>query len=172
MNLQGRKVLLRAFTPEDITEAYIAWLNDPEVVRFSNQRFRRHDRETCLAYVRSFSDSANHFVSVIDRAGGQAVGTMTAYVAPQHGTADMGIMIGARAAWGQGYGLDAWRTLGEWLLAQPGMRKLTGGTLACNVGMVRIMERAGMQREAVRRAQELVDGVAQDVVYYAKFRDA
>ncbi|MDQ8031001.1 MAG: GNAT family N-acetyltransferase [Bordetella sp.] len=171
MILQGQKVRLRPFSPDDVSADYLGWLNDAEVVRFSNQRFRRHDQASCLAYLRSFDGSPNHFLSVRDL-DDAPLGTMTAYVSPQHGTADMGIMIGARRAWGQGYGLDAWRTLGEWLLAQPGMRKLTGGTLACNVGMVRIMERAGMQREAVRVAQELVDGTPQDIVYYAKFRDA
>ncbi|MCC6247256.1 MAG: hypothetical protein IT499_05810, partial [Rubrivivax sp.] len=36
--LRGRRVRLRPFTAADITDAYIGWLNDPEVVRYSNQR--------------------------------------------------------------------------------------------------------------------------------------
>ena len=52
------------------------------------------------------------------------------------------------------------------------LRKVTGGTLASNVGMVRIMERSGMVLEAVRKEQELVAGVPQDALYYARFRAA
>ncbi len=74
--------------------------------------------------------------------------------------------------WGKGIGLDAWSTLLDYLLNVCCLRKVTGGTLRCNVGMVRIMERSGMQLEAVRVQQELVDQVAHDALYYAKFRAA
>ena len=46
---------------------------------------------------------------------------------------------------------------------------VTAGTLACNLGMVKLMERSGMTLEGVRKAQELVDGVPEDVVLYARF---
>jgi RimJ/RimL family protein N-acetyltransferase len=49
------------------------------------------------------------------------------------------------------------------------MRKLTCGTLACNHGMLKIAQRAGFVREAVRVGQELVDGQPTDIVYFARF---
>jgi [ribosomal protein S5]-alanine N-acetyltransferase len=168
--LTGNRVTLRRFVESDITPEYISWLNDPEVVRFSNQRFRRHDAATSLAYLRSFEGTDNLFLSARVKETDQAIGTLTAYVARQHGTADVGIMIGARELWGQGLGQDAWDTLGTWLLVQPGMRKWTAGALACNPGMLRLLERSGMHLEAQRREQEIVDGQAHDVLYYAKFR--
>lgn len=170
--LKGRKLTLRAFGESDLTAEYIGWLNDPEVVRFSNQRFRRHDRASSLAYLRSFEGTDNLFFSAKLNGTDQAVGTLTAYVSSHHGTADVGIMIGTRTAWGQGLGQDAWNTLTDWLIAQPGMRKITAGALACNVGMVRLMERSGMHLEASRRQQELVEGRAEDILYYARFRNA
>ena len=44
------------------------------------------------------------------------------------------------------------------------MRKVTGGTLKCNIGMVKIMERSGMQLEVVRAQQEIVAKVAWDTL--------
>ncbi|WP_439567624.1 GNAT family N-acetyltransferase [Sphingopyxis sp.] len=167
--LEGRLVWLRPFGPDDITDDYIGWLNDPRVVRFSNQRFRAHDRASCEAYLASFAGTPNFFVSVHERAGDRAIGTMTAYVNPRHQTVDVGIMIGEPDRWGGGYGQDAWSTLTDWLIAQPEVRKLTAGTLACNQAMVRLMERSHMRHEATRKAQELVDGAPQDIVYYARF---
>jgi RimJ/RimL family protein N-acetyltransferase len=84
----------------------------------------------------------------------------------------MGLLIGDRDCWSKGIGLEAWSTLLDYLLNICGLRKVTGGTLRCNVGMVRIMERSGMQLEAVRAQHELVDQVPQDALYYAKFRVA
>lgn len=39
------------------------------------------------------------------------------------------------------------------------------------MAMVRIMEKAGMKLEAIRSAQEVVDGVAVDMLYFCKFAD-
>lgn len=169
LELVGEKVRLRPFGSGDITDAYLGWLSDPEVTRFSNQRFRTHTRESCELYLASFAGTPNLFVSVRDKADDRAIGTMTAYRNPHHGTCDVGIMIGARDYWGGGYGQEAWNLFTGWLLETAGVRKLTAGCLAANGGMVKLMERSGMVPDGVRKGQELVDGQPVDIVHYAKF---
>jgi ribosomal-protein-alanine N-acetyltransferase len=168
--LRGEKTTLRPFGAQDITAAYLGWLNDPRVVRLSNQRFRTHDAASSLAYLRGLQDSGNLFAVIQLTSTGRPVGTLTAYISAAHLTADVGIMVGNPQVWGQGVGFDAWKTWCEWLLAARGLRKLTAGTLDCNHAMIRIMERSGMHREAVRRQQELVEGEPHDILYYARFR--
>lgn len=167
--LVGKLVTLRPFGADDITDQYIGWLNNAQVVRFSNQRFRRHDAESCAAYLASFEHSANHFVSIRRRTDDVAIGTMTAYVSLPHQTVDVGIMIGAPDVWGHGYGQDAWDTLLAWLAGRADIRKITAGTVEGNTGMQRLMQRSGMSLEARRVAQEIVEGQPQDIVYYARF---
>lgn len=167
--LAGGQVALERFDASCITPEYISWLQDPVVVRYSNQRFLKHTEQSCRAYLESFRDSTNLFLAVRLRESLRLVGTMTAYFALPHGTADVGLMIGDRTQWGKGVGLDAWQTLMGRLLVDDGLRKVTGGTLRCNIGMIRIMERSGMRLEAVRVKQQMVEGIAQDELYYAKF---
>ena len=169
--LNGKYVTLVPFEAADITARYIGWLNNADIIRFSNQRFSQHSAASCLAYLRSFEGKANRFYSIRRNLDGVTIGTMTAYAAEHHGTVDMGIMIGEYGVWGKGYGQDAWNTLLQALLSTQGVRKITAGTLDCNLGMLRIFERSGMQQEAVRKAQEIVDGTPHDIVYYARFRD-
>ena len=167
--LEGAKVRLRTFQSCDITPAYLGWLNSPEVVRYSNQRFRKHTIETSKSYLSTFSGSANHFLAVCDRDGEAMLGTLTVYRDLNHYTADIGILIGAPSTWGRGLGLDAFRTVALALERTGQVRKLTAGTLAVNHGMVSIMKRAGFELEATRRGQELLEGQPVDVVYYARF---
>jgi len=169
--LRGEKVEIYPFRIEDITDSYLGWLNDPEVLQYSNQRFHVHDRDSCTRYLASFEKSHNLFLSVRRRDNGCAIGTMTVYFSPHHGTADVGIMIGERAVWGKGYGQDAWNTVIEWLLSHEAIRKVTAGTLACNYGMLKLMERSGMTLEAVRNKQELVAGEPIDILYYLKWHE-
>jgi RimJ/RimL family protein N-acetyltransferase len=92
---------------------------------------------------------------------------MTAYRSAAHRTADMGLLISARLQ-GKGLGKDAWVTLMDYLL-NTGTRKVSGGALRCNAAMVRIMQSCSMQADGVRVSQELVDGVAHDILHFAKF---
>jgi [ribosomal protein S5]-alanine N-acetyltransferase len=169
IELRGPRLKLRPMRPADITPRHVGWLNDPEVVRFSNQRFVRHTRYTCRSYLGRFEGSGDLYLSARLLETDKPIGTLTAYRNLHHGTADIGILVGERGAWGQGYGLEAFGLLADWLAEQPGMRKLTCGTLSVNLGMLKIAERAGFTREAVRVAQELVDGVPADIVYFARF---
>lgn len=158
-------VELHSFAPENLTESYLGWLRDPQLMRFSNQRFRTHNMDSCRAYLASFASTDNLFIAIYHE--GAFIGTMTAYRSAVHGTADIGLLIGAGAQ-GKGLGKDAWATLMAHLLAT-GTRKVTGGTLRCNAAMVRIMQGCGMQADGVRAGQELVDGVAHDMLHFAKF---
>lgn len=170
--LRTPRLRLRPFADRDIDERYVGWLRDPEVVRFSNQRFRHHDLDSCRRYLVGFAGTDDLFLSLRTLDGDVAIGTMTAYRNRHHGTADVGILVGAREVWGQGYGQEAWNAMLNWLDALSGMRKLTCGTLACNVGMLRLARRSGMEHEATRRAQEVVDGIAVDMYLFARFTHA
>lgn len=166
---ESERVALRQMTSADITTHHVAWLNDPLVVRFSNQRFVQHTQSSCLRYLAGFEGSPHLYLSARLRSTGQPIGTLTAYRSMHHGTADIGILMGERSLWGQGLGADAFGLLARWLASQPGMRKLTCGMLACNQGMVAVAQRAGFVPEAVRARQELVEGVATDLLYFARF---
>jgi RimJ/RimL family protein N-acetyltransferase len=94
---------------------------------------------------------------------------MTAYVSLLHETVDIGILIGRKSMWGTGVGQDAWDTLINWFITDRRIRKVTAGTLSENKGMLRIMERSGMRREAILPGQELLAGKPLDVYRYAKY---
>jgi ribosomal-protein-alanine N-acetyltransferase len=167
----GERICLRPLALPDINPDYVSWLNDSQVVRYSNQRFLRHSAETCRAYFASFEGTDNLLLKIERKSDRAFLGTMTAYVSPHHGTVDVGILIGPASARGCGIGQEAWNLLLGWLLSRDGIRKVTAGAMRVNVAMVRIMERSGMSLEAVRPQQELLDGVPQDLVYFGRFRD-
>jgi len=52
------------------------------------------------------------------------------------------------------------------------LRKVTGGTLATNLGMVKVMQKAGMVDDGRRRRQYWWEGQAVDVVHMALFASA
>ena len=163
-------VLIRTFQEKDMTARYLSWLNNPEVVRFSNQRFITHTPVSCQKFFHSMSSSPSSFLA-IEHAEYGHVGTLTVHFNDHHGTADMGILVGEPSIWGKGVGVTAWMLAMTTTLKIPRMRKVTAGTLACNAGMLSIMRKSGMVEDGVRVAQELVDGQPYDMHYYACFSD-
>lgn len=170
--IPGSRVILESFTREHISTSYLSWLSDADVVRYSNQRFLKHSYESCESYLHSFHSSPNLFLAIQAKASHAHIGTITIYCSPQHGTADIGIMLGEKTHWGQGLGSEAFSLAMQHAFTNLQMRKVTAGTVRANVGMIRIMEKAQMHLEATRARHMVFDGQEEDVLLYAKFRPA
>lgn len=166
--LTDGSITVERFGRTHLQERYVGWLNDAEVVRFSNQRFMQHTLSSCAQFYDGIKSSSAVFLAVSHYELGY-IGTMTVYFSQHHGTADIGILIGDRAAWGKGIGLAAWRLVLDAVGQLPGLRKVTAGTLACNASMLSVMQRSGMEPDGVRIKQELVEGQPMDIHYYARF---
>ena len=170
LHVMSKRIEFREMQLSDISEEYLGWLNDKELMRFSRQRFKTHNLESSSEYIESFKGSENSFIGMFTREAGRLIGTMTIYRCTNHGTADMGIMIG-RGEGGKGYGKECWSFMLETLLERDdGARKVTAGTSELNIAMLNIMEGSGMEKEGRRREQEIIDGKPADTVLYGKRR--
>src|SRR4051812_31923721 len=96
--ISGSRFLLRPFAENMITDAYIGWLNDPDLMRFSRQRRRMHTVESCREYLKSFENSASFFWSAHSAETGTHIGNLSAYVDTDNKVADLAILIGHPSA--------------------------------------------------------------------------
>ena len=160
-------------TGRHLTDAYVSWLGDAEVVRYSEQRHRDHSLESCRVFVAGFDGTPSLLWAIETRSDGRHIGNIHADIDPANATADVAILIGDRAAWGQGLGQEAWDAVLDHLLSVDGadLRKVTAGCMADNAAMRRLMERSGMRPDGTKRAQFMLDGRAVDAVYAARFAD-
>ena len=169
LNVVGNKIYLRPFQKSDIRNTYVSWLNDPEVVKYSNQRFFNHTIETSHNYLKSFKDTNNIYMAIEDRFTKELYGSITAYTQIHHGVTDIGLLIGNKNAWGKGIGFEAWTLMMNFLSTKRYIRKVTGGTLRVNIAMIRIMKKSGMTLEAIKKNQELFNNKPVDLLYFCKF---
>jgi len=169
--IKSNELVIDLFDENDINDEYVSWLNDPEVVKFSNQRFKQHSIDSCLNYAKTFENTQNLFVKISTINDLKMVGTMTVYINEYHKTADIGIMVGDKSQWGKGVGKQAWQMMIDWLKSLKTYRKITAGTMNCNIGMLKVMESCGMTLEATKVKQELLDGKEIDLKYYGLFTE-
>jgi ribosomal-protein-alanine N-acetyltransferase len=170
--IETKRLLIVPFSEEHLTPRYVSWLNDPEVVRYSNQRYRTHTLQSCREYWESFEGTPNYFWAVVARDVQLGhIGNMTAYVNTIHSVADVGILIGEQAVWGRGYGSEAWIAVCDYLLHGLGIRKVTAGTLSIHTAMLAVMRRTGMVEDGRHTRQCLFEGREVDMVHAAFFRE-
>lgn len=168
-SLQSSRLDLYPYSDRFVTDTYVSWLNDPEIVRYSENRYRTFTLEGCRDFAKSFDGSPHHLWAIVRTDADQHIGNINAYVDANNRLADVGIIIGDRSCWGGGYGLEAWQTVCHWLLNEGRIRKVTAGTLDTNIGMKRIMEKSGMVPDGRRTRHYINDSVEVDIVYGAIF---
>lgn len=142
---------ISSFRDELLTERYVGWLNDPEIVRYSEQRHRVHSLESCSDYLESMRASGSLFLS-IEAAHSELfhVGNISVAIDALNRAADLSIMIGDKGVWGRGYASMAWTAVMQYLLYEAGLRRVTAGTMEVNEPMIRLMKRSGMHIDCVR----------------------
>lgn len=164
------RLVLRPLTKA--TQRQIDWLRNPDVVKYSEQRHRKHTLTTCLTYIHSFNPDG-HIWSIWTMYNDQHIGNIAADVDAPNNIADLSIMIGDPTKWADGYGTEAWRGATEWLLDKHAgnLRKIEAGCMALNTGMRKVLERTGYQFEGERKNHFLyLSNQPSGAVFYGKFR--
>ena len=165
-----RLTLLPPFIHEGMdVRHYLRWLENKEVMQYSENRHHTHTRETQYEYLCSFDQENDHLWDII--LAGNPIGSISAHLDIPNRTANVGIMIGNENCWHKGYGLEAWNAACKWLFSQD-TRKIEGGCMACNQGMIRIFEKAKFDLEATIPGHFLLKGKPVDKVLYGKTQKA
>lgn len=161
------RLRLTPLGPDHISDTYVGWLNDPDLMGFSQHGGRIHTQASCHDYAATF-DHISRCLWAIETLDGTHIGNINAYLTPDQAIGDIGLLVG-HGAGGQGYGLEAWQAAIAALFGHYGLRKVTGGCLATHQAMRQIMTRSGMCPDGTRHAHILHKDVPMDVVHMAIF---
>ncbi len=144
---RGHLVVLRRKRTADIPDDY-AWRRDPELARLDAATPTRMDLGE---YARNwhfdmqFTDVPGRYFAIEDESGRRIGNIMYYNLDYQRREAEIGISIGVRAAWGQGYGSDAMLTAARHLFGSLGLRRLYLRTLDWNEHAQRAFQKAGFR---------------------------
>ena len=153
------------------TSRNLAWLRDPDVVRYSQQRHREHTLSSQLRYINSFSDRS-HIWGIYLADSGNHIGNLSAANDDPNNVSDVGIMIGESAFWGKGYATEAWKAACGWLLDKDGggVRKLAAGCARNNEAMLKIIRNSGFKQEGELLNSLLIDGAPVSALLFGRMR--
>ncbi len=161
--LRGQQIALLPFEEVHLRDPqYLTWLRDRDVVRplnlpayYNNQVSFAELEAYCQ---RLWQSATDYFYAIEWLPAGRFIGTAKLGMIDTYAnTADVGIMIGARDAWGRGLATDVIATRCQNAFGQLGSRRLTAGAMAINPARIRVFEKLGFRREGCARQHDRVD---------------
>ena len=119
--VRGENFYLKRLLPEGISDSYLSWLNDPEVIRFVQVRFQMRDRESIAAFVAGFDHINNFIFAIFAAENDDYIGNVTLRADAVHLFANMGYLIGNKAYWGSDAALETCRLIADFAFFERGL---------------------------------------------------
>jgi diamine N-acetyltransferase len=166
--LYGKNIRLRAIEREDLPH-FVAWLNDPEVIRGLQ-----------IAWPLSMAQEENWFSHLLERPGAETplgieieqaetwvlIGNVGLHnIDSIDRSAEIGIFIGEKTYWNQGYGTEAMRVMVRHGFNDLNLHRIFLRVYATNTRAIHSYEKAGFQHEGKMRDGVFRDGSYLDVVF-------
>lgn len=168
--LEASRLILRPFTAEDGEAMYRNWANDPEVTKYLT--WPAHPSADVSSHLAAYwAEEAKkpdcYQWAIVPRELGEPIGSV-AVVSHWDDIAqcELGYCIG-RAWWGQGIMTEAVREVIRYLFREVGMNRIEACHDVNNPASGRVMEKAGMVKEGVRRQGGKNNQGVVDVAVYA-----
>ena len=159
-HLEAERLYLREVRTADVNDTYHRWMNDPDVTRYLESRFYPSSMEGIADFVASLrGDRNNVFLAIMIKQDHRHIGNIK--LGPInwiHRTADIGLLIGEKDCWGQGYAAEAIRCLRGYAFSVLNLHKLTASCYDCNLGSARAFLKAGFHQEGTRKEQFFCEG--------------
>jgi RimJ/RimL family protein N-acetyltransferase len=150
--LATKRLVLRRPTVDDAEAIFTGYAQDPEVSRYTTWAPHRRiedTREFLHACHEGWSRGTVLSWIITRRDDGRPIGTTDIRLDGHRG--EIGYVL-ARSAWRQGYATEAANAVVAWALSQPELHRVWAVCDVENTASGRVLEKAGMTREACLRA--------------------
>ncbi|MBI4233518.1 MAG: GNAT family N-acetyltransferase [Chloroflexi bacterium] len=168
--LKGKRVTLRAVEQGDLATFHL-WMNDWEVKRFLAHIYPLSMDEEAEWYEAIQERKDERHFAIEDEAG-ELIGVVgLRRISPENRSAELGIALGERRVWGQGYGTAAVRAMLDFAFKQMNLHMVWLQTYEFNERAQASFRRCGFREDGRLRQGVFRDGRYWDVVLMSVLRE-
>jgi RimJ/RimL family protein N-acetyltransferase len=155
--LQGNAIVLTPLGETDLCEAYLAWLNDADVLRYRIAKTFPTTLSSLKKWIEEISSRGDLVLAIRKRSTRRHVGNIALNsIWWGHRSAELAIMIGAKDVWGRGYGTEAISLLTDHAFSTMGLHRIWAQSP--NPAFNASVRKLGWKREGTQRKAFLLDG--------------
>ncbi len=164
--LETQRLILRGLCSTDANQEYLAWLNDPDVLRFRGPKAYPSDIDGLKAYIEGISGRGDLVLAICLKSGGRHIGNIALNTIQWiHRSAELSMMIGAKDVWGQGYAKEAIHAVCGHAILSMGLCRVWAESP--NPAFNRAVESLGWKHEGTKRDAFLLDGKLINIKCYS-----
>jgi RimJ/RimL family protein N-acetyltransferase len=172
--LRTRDLILRSLDAEHATGPYAGWMRDDDITRYLEVRFAPPDVAALELFIKRMNDSTDNLLlglfplSEPERhIGNIKLGPIDM----RHAVAAIGVLIGAKDFWGQGFAGQAVAAVAELGFDHFGLERVEAGFYAGNVASRRAFKRAGFFEEGRLLSARRIGDARTDEILMGRLRD-
>ncbi|MFW6136315.1 MAG: GNAT family N-acetyltransferase [Chloroflexota bacterium] len=162
----GEKVRLRPVERDDLAD-FVEWFSDPEVRRYLDMAlpFSMAQEERWFEQLQERLEKREVVMLTIETIDGAHIGNISLFdINWKDRHAELGITIGDKDYWDQGYGSDAIRTMVRVAFDELNLHRVFLRVYANNERGLRCYEKVGFQTEGTLRESVFQGGAYRDTV--------
>jgi len=160
-------ILLDKITSEDIKKEHVDTLNDKEYLKYSQQRFYKHTKESINKYICSQNKLGNYFLKAVVKHN--HVGNIGIKINRFDKIANLSILIFKNYC-ASGFGKRIFKCSLNLCYKIKYIEKIEAGTYANNKAMIALMKSSKMKKDGIRKSHHVFQGKRVDCVYFSIFK--
>jgi len=172
VELDTARFRLVSLGPGDVSERYLDWTADPQVMTPVNRPAERRSRAEVERYLARFDNRASFHLGILEREHDELIGVYSVYCDAANAVAETNVLVGERAWWGRHAVVETRAAILDFLFEQVGMEKVQGRPFVRNVAIVSTYNAQGFRCEGILRAQvRALDGSRLDQFHFGLLRE-
>lgn len=157
---------IRILKPNDVSENYVAWFSNKEIVRYSDNQYRLFSLEGQKLYVENCLKNKEIRLYGIFVEGIHIGNIVLNGIGSIHKRAEITYVIGEHKYWGKGITTNAISSIIEVSRKEYKLHKLYAGIAEKNIGSKKVLEKNGFNLEGIRKNHLYYDNVFQNQLDY------
>ena len=163
---------LAPFTLTDISQKYVDWLNDPEVMHYTRAGSMKHTLASARAYVKAAAADKTSRLFKILLDGAHVGNIRISNLDEINCRAEIAIIVGEKKKWGRGIAPMAIDLAAQYAFRRLKLHKLVAVVLEPNKASRRAFLKAGFVDEGTLRAHYRMGKGYVDAIFMARFSKA
>ena len=164
------KLFLKVIKPVEVTDEYVNWLNDYEIVKFTDQKYGEQTRKRVELFVEQQFLSMNTLLYGIFWENKHIGNIKLGPIDLNNKVSEISYFIGNKSLWGLGITTKSIKAILSIAFEELNLEKITAGCYSINTSSRRVLENNGFVIEGTRKKQSIFEGERVDSLIFGLIR--
>ncbi|MGB0719153.1 MAG: GNAT family N-acetyltransferase [Bdellovibrionales bacterium] len=145
-----QSVIIKPLEPKDVSQDYVAWMNDPEVVQYTMQGGKPHTFEDVTAFVDAKMNAHDEILFGIYVKSRHVGNIKIGPVDRDKKCADISYIIGNKEYWGRGVSTQAVKDICEYGFKKFDIDIIKATVFSNNIASQKVLQKNGFRLERIK----------------------